>query len=208
MKTLEKGKERLKKICDVLRHETLEPAKKQADELIKEAEKKAQKIIADAENQAQQLIEEAKVSIEQERNVFQSSLQQAAKQGVEAMRQDIEHKLFNQQLEDLIQKSMVDPKIIANLINAIVKAIEKDGIEADITALIPKTVSAQSVNQLLASEVLKKLQTGSVAVGFFKGGALVKINQRKVTIDISEEALKELLANYIRKDFRKLIFAS
>lgn len=208
MKTLEKGSDKIKKICDVLRHETLEPAKQEAQAIIEDAKARAAEIIAEAERQKQRIIDNAKVVIEQERNVFQSSLVQASKQSMEALRQIIEHKLFNDQLQALIDNSTSDPTIIAKLINTIVQAIEKEGLDVNLSAVVPRGVSVTEVNRLLLESVIKKLKEGGVTVGTFGGGLQVKLLNKKMTIDMTDAALKELVANYVRKDFRKLLFAS
>lgn len=207
MKTLEKGQEKIKKICEALRDETLEPAKKEAEEIIRQAQNQADSILTEAQKAAAKLHAEAKSAIEQEQNVFYSSLSQAVKQSLEVLRQSIENKFFNENLLSLIEKNTADPQHVANLINAIIKALEKEGLAANLTALIPKTISPRQVNELLLQDALKKLRENSVEIGDFKGGAKVKVNDKRMTIDISEEALKELLANYVvRKDFRKLMF--
>ena len=207
MKSLEKGQDKIQKICDKLRHETLEPAKKEAQEILAEARKKAETIKEEAERHAAQLIKQAKGQIEQERNVFYSSLQQAAKQTVEGLRQEIEHRLFNEELQHVLEKQLADPKIIAEIINGIVKAIEKEGLATDITAVIPRIVSAEDVNALLLEGIRRRLQNKPLELGSFAGGAQVKLHGKKMTLDLSDQAIKELLANYVRKDFRKLIFS-
>lgn len=207
MKSLEKGQDKIQKICDKLRHETLEPAEKEAQQIVEEAGKKAEAIKADAERQAEQLIKQARGQIEQERNVFHSALQQAAKQTVEGLRQEIEHKLFNEELQNILEKQMADPKIVAELINGLVKAIEKEGLSTDIAAVIPRSVSPDDINDLLLENIRKRLKGKPLEVGIFAGGAQVKLIGRKMTIDLTDQAIKELLANYMRKDFRKLIFS-
>jgi V/A-type H+-transporting ATPase subunit E len=206
MKQLEKGQDKIDKICEILKKETLEPAQRQAQDIIDEALEKAERIVADADKQAERIIGQARLLTEQERNVFQSSLSQAAKQSVEALRQSVEHKLFNEELTKVVDETTADPKIIAKLIDCIVQAIGKEGVDTDLTAVIPKQVSAESVNRLLIEGILKRLKDQSVTVGTFAGGAQVKLLGKKMTIDISDKALKELLAGYVRKDFRKLIF--
>jgi len=207
MRSLEKGQDKIQKICDKLRHETLEPAEKEALQIVEEAGKKAEVMIADAERHVEQLIKQARGQIEQERNVFHSALQQAAKQTVEGLRQEIEHKLFNEELQNILEKQTADPKIIAELINGIVKAIEKEGLTTDLSAVIPRLVSADDVNALLIENVRKRLKGKPLDVGSFAGGAQVKLLGKKMTIDLTDQAIKELLANYMRKDFRKLIFS-
>lgn len=208
MKTLEKGQEKIKKISDQLRRETLEPAQEEARKIIEEAKIRADEIIAEAEKQTEVIFAEARKAIEQERNVFESSLQQATKQSLESLRQSIEHRLFNEQLHQIISKQASEPNVIAKLITAIINAIEKEGLSADLAAIVPKHVSAKEVNHLLTEEVLKKLKEHSVVLGDFAGGIQIKLLDKNLMIDISDEALKDLVSHYVRKDFRKLIFAS
>ena len=207
MRSLEKGQDKIQKICDQLRHQTIEPAKTEAQDIIAEANKKAEAIKADAEHHAEQLIKQARGQIEQERNVFHSALQQAAKQTVEGLKQEIEHKLFNEELQNILEKQLADPNVVAKLINGIVGAIEKEGTSTDLSAIIPKTVSAEEINSLLLEGVRKRLKNKPLEIGSIAGGAQVKLHGKKMTLDLSDQAIKELLTNYVRKDFRKLIFS-
>ncbi len=208
MKTLDKGHEKIQKICNLLREETLEPAQKEAQQIIKAAQEQAEKILEHAQKEAAKIEASAKAAMQQEHNVFQASLLQGAKQALEALRQSIEENFFNANLASILEKSASDPQVVAKLLNAIIKAIENEGLNADLTALIPKEVSPRQVNELLLQDVVKTLKEHSVEVGDFSAGVRVKLYNRKMTIDISQEALKELLASYVvRKDFRKMIFA-
>lgn len=204
-KTLEKGENKIQEICDILRHKTLEPAKNEAQSIIEAAKKKAEQIIHNAEMHAEQIIKDGKRSIEQERNVFQSSLAQASKQALESLRNDIENKLFNQELQNTIVQHTTDPKIIAKLISTIVAAIEKDGLNSDLTAIIPKEVPAKEVAQYLGSIIINKLK-GGIIVGNFAGGAKVRLDDKKIIFDISSPEIEDLVRNYVRKDFRQIIF--
>lgn len=207
MRSLEKGQDKIQKICDQLRLETLQPAEEEAQRILEEAKKKAEEIQSEAERHAEQILKQARGQIEQERNVFHSSLQQAAKQTVEGLRQEIEHKFFSEELQSLLEKQLTDPKIVAELINGIVKAIEKEGLTVDLSAVIPSLVSANDVNALLLDGVRKRLKGKPLEIGGFVGGIQVKLHGKKMTVDLTDHAIKELLANYIRKDFRKLIFS-
>lgn len=207
MKSLEKGQDTIQKISDKLKYEVIEPSKVEAQKIIEAAQQKADQIIALAENQADAVKAAAHVQIEKDRSVFQSALQQAAKQCLESLRQTIEHKFFNEQLNGMVDAQAADPQLIAKLIDAIVKAIEKEGLSVDLTAVIPRVSSPQVISKLLAQEVLKKLKGEALALGSFVGGAQVKLEDKQIRIDLSDVALKELLSNYVRKDFRELVFA-
>jgi len=128
------------------------------------------------------------------------------KQTLEALRQDIEKRLLNDQLASLITQSSADPKVVANLITSLIKAIEKEGRGLDLAAFIPSHVSVKEVNQLLGEETLKKLKDHSVLLGDFTGGARLKLVDKKITLEVTDKELADLLSKYVRKDFRKLIF--
>lgn len=208
MKTLEKGQEKIKKICSLLHDETIEPAQKEAQAIIQQAHQQAEQIIASAQKAAEKLKSDAAIFIEQGRIAFESSLQQAAKQSVETLRQSIEHRFFSEHLSAILDKDLADPKIIANLINTVIKALEKEGLATNLSVVVSKTVSPRQINELLTQDAIKSLKENAVGVGNFAGGARIKLNNKNVTIDISDEALKELLATHVvRKDFRKMLFA-
>lgn len=206
MKSVDTGKDKVKKICEVLRRETLDPAKKEADLIIRKAREDAAKIIADAKKEAGRIHLAAKKTIEEERNVFEASINLSCKKSLSMLRQEIEKEFFNPQLKKWIGEKARDPSVIAALISAIVKGIEKEGIDADLKALIPASVSPKAVNEELLKGVIERLKQESVQIGEFEGGAQVKLVDQNMTVDVSEEALKNLVASFVRDDFRSIVF--
>lgn len=206
MKSLEKGQDKIQKICDQLRHQTLEPAKEEAAKIIEEAKQKVAKMQQEALQHAEQLLKQARNQIEQERLVFHSSLRQAAKQVLEGLRQEIENKLFNQELEKALNESLADPQVIAKCINGMIDAVEKEGLATDLAAIIPQQISPVEVYSFLLDRTKRKLEEGSLEVGSFRGGAQLRLVDRRMTLDLSVQAMTELLATYLRKDFRPFIF--
>jgi V/A-type H+-transporting ATPase subunit E len=208
MKTLDKGQDKVKAICDALRIETIEPAKQEGHRIIQEAKREAEKIVSQARAEAENLKARTQEQIHQQESVARSSLAQACKQAVESLRQDIEGRLFSQELGKLLESGTSGPMLVAKLVTAIVSAVEKDGLSADFSALVPKSVPAKEVNEVLGDAICKKLRGGGVEIGSFAGGARVRLNDKQMTIDISDEALKELLAAYARKDFLEMIYSA
>lgn len=207
MKTLEKGQEKIKKICDLLREESLEPAKREGERIVDEAQRQAQSLIAQAEQEAGRIVAEARKEMEQEKNAFEASLLLSSKQALESLREEIEKKFFNEHLPSVISKNAADPKVVAELLSAIVQALKKDGLAAELNAIVPNSIQPRQVNELLLADVLNTLKDKSVQIGNFGGGVQLKIDKKNLTIDVSDRALKELLSTYlVRKDFRKMIF--
>ncbi len=206
MKGLETGKDKVKKICDLLKRETLEPAEHEAKEILEAARRRAEDMIAEAHRKAEEMHQVAHEEIMQQRAVFQASLTQACRQTLDSLKEKIVTKLFNPELLQLLSGPLKDPKIVAKLIDVVVQAIEKEGIESNLSASISSSVSAQDVNKLLATKIVERLKEKGVLLSSIGGGVEVKIINQNMTIDLSDTAFYELVAGFIRKDFRDLIF--
>lgn len=206
MKGLETGKDKIQKICDSLRKETLEPAKQEAREIVENAHMQASEIVAEAKAKAATMLQESEKEMEEKKRVFHASLNLACRQGIEQLKQKIEKDLFNQELASLVIKETSEPKVIANLLNSFMKSMEEKGIEEDFVALIPKGISPRSINELLAVRVLERLQNKTVVASDIGGGLQIQLKERQITIDISDAVVRELIAQYIRRDLRDLVF--
>ena len=206
MKGLESGKDKIQKICNALKKETLEPARQEAREIIENAHMQASQIVVEAEKKAKSISEETDKEIEEKKRVFQASLNLASRQGVEQLKQKIEKDLFSKELSDLVVEEMESPQLIAKLINRFIESSEEKGIEGEFSAFIPKEISPRAVNELLTSRVLGKLKDQTVVCSDFDGGAQIQIREKQITVDISDAVVRELISKYIRKDLRDLIF--
>ncbi len=203
---IETGKDKVKKICEVLRKETLEPAMEEAGKLVDEAQAKADQILKNAKEKSAKMVESAEKDIEKKRGIFQASLTQGARQSVEWLRQEIDERLINPNLSKLIEKASSGPEILGDMIQAIVKAIGEEGLETELSAIIPSAVDPKAVNEVLGKEIALKLKEGGVILGPMKGGIEVKLHGSNITIDLTDEALLDLMTRYVRKDFHKYFF--
>ena len=206
MKGLETGSDKVKKICKVLKEETLEPARKEAEDLIEMAKEQAEEILLHAKEQAEKTLAQARSDIEKQKSIFDASLFQACRQTLESLKEKIERKLISPTLSKIVAGSTQNPKDLAALITAAVEALHKEGMEANLSAYIPAFVPIKDVNALLSSGILERLKEKSVLLSPIGGGIEVKLLKENITIDLSDQALKEIVAEYIRKDFRDFIF--
>jgi V/A-type H+-transporting ATPase subunit E len=207
MKSLETGKDKIKKICDAIRLETLEPVKQEAKELIENAKLEAGEILETAEKKAKQMIAQAEEEIQSKMQQFQASMNLACRQGIESIKQKIEKELFSKALFEIVQDEMIKPDLIGKIIETFLRSLESKGIEEDFEASIPKEISPRDINRLLGQKVLERLRGKSVKIDDIKGGVKLSMPDRQISIDLSEEAVRELVASYIRKDFRELVFS-
>lgn len=200
------GKDKIQKICDTIKNETIEPAKQQAKEIIENAHMQKEKILEDAKNEAKKIIAEAKVETDRYKTMVETSLNLACKQTLDDLKQKIMKDFLYENLCASLQEELQKSDVISRLVNAIVEAIDTEGLDTDISVYIPKKVSAKEVTKHLIAKVVERLKGGAILVGDFEGGVKVQLLENEITIDVSDEAVKQMVARYLRKSFQELIF--
>ena len=206
-KGLETGKDKIQRICDTLRKETLDPARQEAAEILENAHLQAADIVREAQSKAEAMLQATEKDLAQKRAFFDASMKMACRQGIESLKQKIEEELFHRQLATLVAKEMADPKLIASLLTAFIHSLEKNGLEEDFEVFLPKHVTQRAITSCLTAHVLEILQAHPVVLADFEGGAQIALKDQRVTLDFSDRVVRELIATYIRRDFRELIFS-
>lgn len=206
MKAIDSGKDKVKKICDILKRETLEPAEREAQEILSEAEKKANALIEKAKEEAEMEIRRAREQIAQEKRVFEASLALCAKQALNALKMEITTKLMSREIDKLV--NVQTPEIGAKLLEVMLNAIDKEGLNANLEIAIAKNIDKEALIKHLGAQAAKSLEANALVVGEFAGGVRIKLKDAQMTVDLTDQTLKELLINYTREDFQKLILES
>lgn len=206
MRNLETGKDKIQKICDAIRKETLDPVRQEVREIIENAHLQAAEILREAKERGESLERGVEQEIEEKRRLFEASMQLSCRQGIETLKQTIEHELFNRELAHTVAKEMAKPELIVQIIESFMRSLETQGIEEDFEVRIPKSIQPRLINVLLAKNILDRLKNHSVEIGDFHGGVQIQMKGREITIDVSDAVVRELIASYIRRDFRDLIF--
>ena len=202
------AQDKLKQICDALREETLKPAEEEASSIVHNAKEQARRIVEEANEEAQRIIRSAEERASTILRKGEAALVQAGKRSLENLKQAVETKIFRESLDEWLGGVATDPEVSARLVRALVQAVETQGISGNFSACIWKHVSARAVNEALGKEITSKLKEKGVSVGKFSGGAQLKIEERNWVLDISSEALLDLLTRFLQKDFREMIFQS
>lgn len=203
--SLETADEKVQQICNLLRSETLSPAKKEAERILLEASQKAEMIIAEAKGEAAKIQKESKETLKKELAVHETSIKLAINQGLSALKQSIET-LFTDEFSRQLEKEMADPSVIAKIINAIVGAIEREGLSVKLETMIPSSINIGELYKNIAAHVKEHVRQESLVLSGIKGGARIRMVDKKVSIDMSEKAMKELLATYLTAELRQKVF--
>ncbi len=204
MNDLKSSKNKIQEICDLIKRDTLEPAREEADRLIAEAEKSAEKIVSDAKQQAAEIVEQARKQAKKDKEILQSNMNQAAKQAQEALRQEIETNLFQKLLGEKVANALCDEPSLAKLVTSLVAAIEKQGMGASLELIIPQCVDSKKLAEEIGQEALQRIKMESQPL---KGGFKLILKDEYLTLDMSDQTVAQLLGSYVRKDFRDLFFS-
>jgi V/A-type H+-transporting ATPase subunit E len=96
---------------------------------------------------------------------------------------------------------------ISKAISVIFNLIEKNGLGVNLQVLLPKHADLNKISDQLISQFKDKLLKSSVQVDGIKGGCEIKLIDKKISIEMTDIAIKELLASYVMPELREKIFS-
>ncbi len=206
METHTTSDERLAAICQMIRNETLDPALKEAEHIKQIAEREAARIRAEAKQQAEKLLHEARQQIKEEKEAFEASLHQSAQQLQGVLKEQIEQELFNPSVDHYLSAEFKDTAQIGALMHLILEELSKEGISGDLTAYVGKNLNREEVSKHILKDSLQRLSLGEVQTGHFSSGVVIKIQDHHLAIEITPEAIREIILPFLRPDFRRFLF--
>jgi len=129
--------EHVQELIDKIKQEGVQAGEEVAAQLEKEAKQKARDMIADAKRQAEEIIQAAKEEQAKLEESTRASLQQASRDTVLSLRQEIE-----KILQKIVQKEVADSltgEQLCTIISAVIsESIKDEGMEADIHVAVSK----------------------------------------------------------------------
>lgn len=206
MTSLEKGNDKIDRICHILRQETIEPAKAEADHIINTAKDHAKTMINKAKQDIEQMMEHARAEIQKEKQLFEATLSQSSQQGLEYLKQALETQLFSGHVVQAVDNALEHPDLIAKMIESIIASIDKGGLSRDFSVILAKEFPKDMLKKYLSREMASRIGEKGFSLGEFHGGIQVKLHDKNITLDISDKSLKELLGKFLRPSFREILF--
>ncbi len=59
---------------------------------------------------------------------------------------------------------------------------------------------------ILAQNTLKRLREDEVKAGDFEAGLKIRLHEKQMTVEITMDSLKDLFSQFLRKDYREMVF--
>jgi|GEM_PF-1894646 len=204
-KSLAREQEALEKILSRIEEETLDPAKQEADKIVRDAKERAEEIVKQAELERDQILSSGRATLAKEQEVIRSSLKQAGVEGLESLRQKVQGEFFEKTLVNLVDKKMSEREVLDKIIDALLQALKNSGFDSRFSLVLPKAISSKDLAEVAAKHALSSLQADA-KVGELSGGVQVQLHDRHLTLDFSSKAVSDLLLPYLRKELRELLF--
>lgn len=201
---------KIQKLCTQLKDRTLQPALEEAKRVKEEAKVFADGLLQQAHKQKDEIIASAQKEIDMRQKVFCSALESAKNQAVSTLQQEIEKAVFHPEISSLLGEKLEDPEIIKQAIEVLIASSEESetlkGDKGKNTLMLSKGLSKEVVAKAVSKKVLERLSGKVIQLKEIKGGAMLKIENKNMVLDLSDQAIEQLLFNYMRKEFRDLIF--
>ena len=197
---------RLAKICETIRQEALLPGQLQAKKIEETARHDAEHILKKAKEEAKAILDAAYKEVARHKQIVESSLEQASRQVIDHLKENIEQKMFQPELLSWVQAQMNTPEATNKLVDVLVDAISREGTATDLAIELPKKLSGNAIIAQLTDKFTKELGKNPIQFGSLSGGVLLKLQKGRVQIEVTDTVITELLSSYLRKDFRRYIF--
>ncbi|MEP1932449.1 MAG: hypothetical protein ABJJ37_14320 [Roseibium sp.] len=208
-------------LIDRLKSEGVAAGQSEADDILAKAKAKSDELLADARKKAAALLTEARTEASKEKSATEDGLKVAARDLVLSMRNELGDRI-QQEAGRLVATTLADEAFLQNLILAMAANAKDnasvDAAEAMEVVLPEKIVTFEELKQspeavepgtlthfviALAGDVLREGVTFNSAPGF--DGIKVKLTDRNVTIDLTEEAIATLLKKHLQPRLRAVM---
>ena len=209
----------VQELIDRLSQDGVVEGQRQADTIIGESQRKADDILDAARQQANDILNQAREESKQVQAAGEEALKLACRDAVRDLGARI-HDGFRNRLQELVQHQLKDPKVIKRMILEVTRAATDKIDDEQVEILLPPDLIQEvEVRQRIAAgdrdpltELVQgltgdKLRDGfTVNLGGRKGaGMTVRVVNQNVEIDLTEDAITELLARHLLPRFRAIM---
>lgn len=186
----------LQGLLDRINTDGLQKAEARKAEIIKAAEAQAASIIAEAKQKAAEMIKDAQSESDKLEERAKSAVRQAARDIVIGLRSELEKRLA-QLTQSAVGESMT-PDAMGKLVTAIVNGTSGVSGDKALELAVSKNIPQSDVDKLIAS-VTASLKTQPVIQlrSDFNAGLKIGVKGNDLFIDLSDEALTELICGYV-----------
>lgn len=204
----------VKELIDRIRDEGVHSARAEADRILTEAKAQAARMVADAKAEAAAIKKEARAAMEREQTATIEALRIAARDTGLELRSAIMSG-FEEHVRRLVTDVTTDGSVLRDMILVLAGRAAEDFIkDKDAVVLVPDRLADD-----LSAELDEFLQKSAVAFSAdvlrkgielipskeVQGGARIRLVGENLEIDLSDEALSEMMLKLLLPRYRKIL---
>ncbi len=188
--------EELQGLLERIHQEGVKKADDEKAKIIAGAKAEAKKIVDDAKAEAEKMTKSAEQEADNHRKRGEAAIQQAARDIILALRQDLQDRLGSV-VKECIGEAMT-PEFMGKVIIEMVKNFGKDDVDAGIEVIINEK-DLKEMEKLCKGSLVESLKTKpEISIGHdFSAGLKIGFKGNDVFFDISDEALADMIANFV-----------
>ena len=194
-------------LIDRLHNDGVSEGRSEGKKIIADAEHRAEWIVQQAQEEAKAIKQLAEDDANFLREAGKEALQQAFRDTLMKLKTHFQHQ-FAQQLQRAVDEEVKHPAMLRDMILSIAAISKPD--QTAVQLLLPQSDSNQTdqnsedmLDALVAEYGKQLLQAGmELQVGQHKQGLQMKLLDQKVVVDLSSEALSELLLGHLQPRLR------
>ena len=204
----------VKELIDRIRDEGVQAARQEADRIITEAKAQAARIVSEAKAEAATLKKEAEAATQREQMAAIEALRIAARDTGLELRAAV-MAAFEEHVRRLVTDVTSDGSVLRDMILVLAGRAAEDFIrDKDAAILVPKHLADAATPELeeflrrtavaLSADVLRK-GIELIPSNEVQGGARVRLVDDDLEIDLSDEAVSEMMLKLLLPRYRKIL---
>jgi V/A-type H+-transporting ATPase subunit E len=204
----------VKELIDRIRDEGVQAARQEADRILTEAKAQAARIVSDAKAEAAAMKKEAEAATQREQMAAIEALRIAARDTGLELRAAV-MAAFEEHVRRLVTDVTSDGSVLRDMILVLAGRAAEDLIkDKNAAILVPKHLADEATPELeellrrtavaLSADVLRK-GIELIPSSAVQGGARVQLVDDDMEIDLSDEALSEMMLKLLLPRYRKLL---
>ncbi|HJL43684.1 MAG TPA: hypothetical protein RMG48_20420 [Myxococcales bacterium LLY-WYZ-16_1] len=205
-------------LIDKVRSEAVDAGERQAKQIVDEARQRAARIVDDARTEAERHLSEARAQAERETAAGRAALEQAARDTILRLQEELmQH--FGRQVRRLVEEEFRDDNFLQRLILELVgkeRPSEPDGAQVLLPARAVGFEQLEADNPELGRDPVDAFVLEVSRAGLREGvtlkpdqeleaGVRILLHDGEVEVEVSPEAVAELLDQHLLPRFRGLL---
>ncbi len=207
----------VQELIDRLSQEGVEAGELQASRIVNEAQVQANDILESAKRRANEIIDTGRQEAEQFQAAGHEALRLAARDAVREFASMLHDGLRNR-LQELVHHQLKDPQLIRRLILEITRKAT-DGVKDEaVELLLPTEIITEeearrrieageedALTEFIQGLLGEDLRERSTVGTHEESGMIIRVHDQNIEIDLTDEAIADLLAEHLLPRFRAIM---